>query len=65
LTPLADAQFKALLARHGKRLTPEQVADVRRMVAEAQKTSDELRTLPLDNANEPATIFHVVAAVAR
>jgi hypothetical protein len=64
-TPLAEAQIKAVLARHGKLLTKEQTAEIRRLIGEAQKTSEDLKTLPLTNADEPALIFHVYAAGAR
>jgi hypothetical protein len=57
LSAAAEAQFQAILAKHGKRLSKAQQADLRRLVGEAQKTSADLRSMPLANAVEPALIF--------
>lgn len=54
-----EAQVQTILAKYGKRLSDEQKTDIRRLVAQAQKTSETLRSFPLDNADEPAMIFHV------
>ena len=59
LSPAGEAQLQTILAKYGKRLSDEQRADVRRLVAQAQKTSEALHAFPLDNSNEPAMIFHV------
>jgi hypothetical protein len=58
LSPTGEAQLQTILAKYGKRLSDEQKADVRRLVAQAQKTSEALHTFPLDNSDEPAMIFH-------
>ena len=62
LSPEAEAQFQAILKKHGSRLSAEQRADVRRLLGTAQKTSDALRAFPLDNSDEPANIFRVYRA---
>ena len=62
LSPEAEAQFQAILKKHGSRLSAEQRADVRRLLGTAQKTSEALRTFPLDNSDEPANIFRVYRA---
>ncbi|HXU37167.1 MAG TPA: hypothetical protein VN937_12465 [Blastocatellia bacterium] len=59
LSAVGEAQLQTILARSGKWLTNEQKADLRRLVAQAQKTSEALRSFSLDNSDEPAMIFHV------
>ncbi len=59
LSPASEAQLQTIFAKYGKRLSDEQKTDVRRLVAQAQKTSEALRAFPLDNSDEPAMIFHV------
>ena len=59
LSPAGEAQFQTILSKYGTRLSDDQKADVRRLVAQAQKTSETLRSFPLDNSNEPAMVFHV------
>ena len=59
LTPDAEAQVQVILTRYGKRLSDEQKTDLRRLVAQAQKTSATLRSFPLKNSDEPAMIFHI------
>jgi len=53
-----DPQVQAIFAKIGSRLSPEEKADVRRLVAQMKKTGDALKSFPLDNSDEPATIFH-------
>jgi hypothetical protein len=62
LPPEAEAQFQAILKKHGSRLSEEQRADVRRLLGSAQKTSDALRAFPLANSDEPANIFRIYRA---
>ena len=59
LSAAGEAQVQTILAKYGKRLSGEQKTDIRRLVAQAQKTSETLRSFPLDNTDEPAMIFHV------
>jgi hypothetical protein len=59
LSPAGEAQLQTILAKYGKRLSDEQKADVRRLVAQAQKTSEALHAFPLNNSDEPAMIFHI------
>ena len=59
LSSTGEAQLQAILAKYGKRFSEEQKADLKRLVAQAQKTSETLRSLSLDNSDEPAMIFHV------
>jgi hypothetical protein len=59
LTPAAEGQFHAIVAKYGKRLSDEQKTELKRLITQAQKTSDALRAFPLENSNEPAMIFHI------
>ena len=59
LSPAAEAQYQAVLAKYGKRLSDEQKTELKRLITQAQKTSDALRAFPLENSNEPAMIFHI------
>src|SRR5712692_7144073 len=42
-----------------QRLTEEQKADLQRLVTEGQKSLESLRVFPLDNADQPATVFEI------
>ena len=59
LSPAAEAQYQAILAKYGKRLSDEQKTELKRLITLAQKTSDALHAFPLENSNEPAMIFHI------
>jgi hypothetical protein len=59
LSPAGEAQLQTILARYGKRLSDDQKTEVKRLVIQAQKTSETLRSLPLDNSDEPAMTFHI------
>jgi hypothetical protein len=52
--------YKNILDRYGARLSAEQKKDIRRLLAQQQKGIDAIRAFPLDNADEPATVLHVV-----
>jgi hypothetical protein len=61
-TPLAaeaQRQYQAIIERHGNQLSEVEKADIRRLLALAVKGIEPLRSFPLENANEPATVFHV------
>jgi len=57
LTPVAEAQTQIIFAKYGERLNEEQKADVRRLIAAAQKQSEDLHAFHLDNSDEPSMIF--------
>jgi hypothetical protein len=59
LPPAGEVQVQAIFAKYGKRLSDEQKTDVKRLAALARKTSDTLRSFPLENSDEPAMTFHV------
>jgi hypothetical protein len=58
LTPPAEAQFQAIVSKYGDRLSEEQRGEIRRLLTQAQKASEAMRSFPLENSNEPATTFH-------
>ena len=54
-----EAKIQAIFGKYGQRLSEEQKADVRRLVAEGQKALETLRAFPLDNSDAPATVFEL------
>jgi hypothetical protein len=65
LSPTAEAQFLAILARHGTKMTKEQKDDLRRLMAGIRKTSETLHAFPLPENSEPALSFRVYRADRR
>ena len=59
LSPEAEAQYQAIIAKYSSRLSDEQKTDLRRLIAQAQKASATLRSYPLDNSDEPAMVFQI------
>jgi hypothetical protein len=55
----AQRQYEAILERHATQLSDAEKADVRRLLAAGVKGIEPLRTFPLENSDEPATIFRV------
>ena len=55
-----DARAADVLRRYGDRLSAEEKTEVRRLVGELQKTLDKLRSYPLGNGDQPATVLRVV-----
>jgi len=55
-----DARAADVLRSSGDRLSSEQKTEVRRLVGELQKTLDKLRSYPLGNGDQPATVLRVV-----
>ncbi len=56
----ADARIQNLLRKYGDRLTDDQKAEVRKNITEGMEGVAKLRAFPLDNADEPATVLHLV-----
>ncbi len=54
-----EAKVQAIFRKYGQRLTEEQKADLQRLVTEGQKSLELLRAFPLDNAEQPATVFEI------
>ncbi len=56
----AEARIDNLMRRYGERLSDEQKAEVRKNITEGMEGVAKLRAFPLDNADEPATVLHLV-----
>ena len=61
----ADGKVAEILRRYGAKLSEAQKADIRRLMREAQAQIEALRAFPLENSDEPATVFHLVGAAPR
>ena len=63
LSPAAQAEVEAKVSsvfrKYGSRLNEEQKADIRRILAETQEGLEKLRAFPLDNGDQPITVFKV------
>jgi hypothetical protein len=58
-----DARAADVSRRYGDRLSAEQKTEVRRLAGELQKTLDKLRSYPLSNEDQPATVLRLVPDV--
>jgi hypothetical protein len=58
-TTSADSVYQAIIARYGQRFSDEEKVEIKRLAAQIQKTSDALNAFPLENQDEPATVFRV------
>lgn len=56
-SPLAEAYAEVVRVRFGEQVTPEQLAQLKKDVANIVRTSDRLRAVKLQNADEPDFIF--------
>ena len=61
LTPQGRAEVEGKVAnifrKYGDRLSEEQKADIRRIMAETQEGLDKMRAFPLENGDQPADSF--------
>ncbi len=55
--PDADALLELLKRRYGGRLTAEQLEELRKSVEAASGRAVQMRSVPLDNGDEPAFVF--------
>ncbi len=53
----ADAKYDAMIARYGSRLTDEQKNQARQALEFMQRGLEPLRSFPLENGDEPGTMF--------
>ena len=56
-----DAKAKEIFRKYGSRLTDEQKADIRKVLAETQDGLEKMRRFALDNGDQPATVFKFTA----
>ena len=52
-----DHQLAIIKARHGTRLTPEQLEEIRKGIEALQDASRQLHTVTLENGDEPYPPF--------
>jgi hypothetical protein len=52
-----DAKYDAMIARYGSRLTDEQKTQARQALEFMQRGLEPLRAFPLENGDEPGTMF--------
>lgn len=56
----ADTRIQNLLRKYGDRLTDDQKAEVRKNITEGMEGVAKMRAFALGNADEPATVLHLV-----
>src|SRR5262249_10883239 len=61
LSPQSRAEVEAKVAnifrKYGERLSEEQKADIRRIMAETQEGLDKMRAFAVENGDQPADVF--------
>ena len=55
----AEEKVQAILRKYGARLSEDQKAEIRRLVAEGQKPLIAMRKFPLQNADQPANVMKI------
>jgi hypothetical protein len=69
LTPAGRGEVEAKVAnifrKYGERLSEEQKADIRRIMAESQDGLEKMRAFVLENGDQPADSFHAYRAEAQ
>ena len=56
-----EAKAKEIFRKYGSRLSDEQKADIRKVLAETQDGLEKMRRFALDNGDQPATVFKFTA----
>jgi len=56
----AEVEMKvaSIFRKYGERLSDEQKADIRRIMAESQEGLEKMRAFKLENSDQPADAFH-------
>jgi len=52
-----EAKVKEIFRKYGKRLSDEQKADIRKVMAETQSGLEKMRAFALENSDQPATVL--------
>jgi hypothetical protein len=55
-----EERYTAILRKYGTRLSGDQKKDVHRNLVSQQQSLDQVRAYPLENSDEPATVFNPV-----
>ena len=63
----AEVEMKvaSILRKYGDRLSEEQKADIRRIMAESQEGMEKMRAFKLENGDQPADAFRAYRAEAK
>src|SRR5882724_8999892 len=63
----AEVEMKAasIFRKYGDRLSEEQKADIRRIMAESQEGLEKMRAFHLENSNQPADAFRAYRSEER
>ncbi|HEY6253968.1 MAG TPA: hypothetical protein VI685_28770 [Candidatus Angelobacter sp.] len=54
-----DMKLKELFRKYGSRLSDEQKADIRKVMAETQDGLEKMRSFTLTNGDQPAAVFQL------
>jgi hypothetical protein len=57
-----ESRYAEVLRKYGSRLSEEQRNDVHKSLVSQQQSLDQIRAFPLENSDEPATVFKAVIA---
>lgn len=57
-----EERYASILRKYGSRLNEEQKKDVHKSLVSQQQGLDQVRAFPLENWDEPATVFNPVFA---
>ena len=60
-----EARYTEVLRKYGSRLSDDQRKDVHRLLVSQQQGLDQIRAFPLENWDEPATVFKAVTTTKR
>ena len=52
-----DSRFELVRALHAGRMSPQELAEVRKGVADAVKAAEALRSVKLESTDEPLSVF--------
>jgi hypothetical protein len=55
-----DGKVKEIFRKHGGKLSDEQKADIRKVMAETQSGLEKMRAFALDNGDQPATVLKFI-----
>ena len=63
----AEVEMKvaSIFRKYGDRLSEEQKADIRRIMAESQEGLEKMRAFKLENSDQPADAFHAYRSEAK
>jgi hypothetical protein len=57
-----EARYAEVMRKYGSRLSEDQKKDVHKSLISQQQGLDQIRSFPLENWDEPATVFKAVVA---